>query len=167
MRASRLTVVFLLLLGGGTGAGATACSDSDPHYGPPEAIRGRKIDYGTSTTPDTDAGGTPGTPKTAPAAFADLYATFAGTADGAKCTPCHAAGGTGVKLFVATDATTSRTFFLANGYQDITLPSTFATKGAHSGPALTAAQKTLTKTWADAEKAAGGTTTDAGTGDGG
>ncbi len=62
----------------------------------PEAIRGRKIDYGTGTTSDTDAGSTGG-PKTATTAFADLYATFAGAADGTKCTPCHAPGGIGIK----------------------------------------------------------------------
>jgi len=149
------------------GALATACSDTDPRYGPPEAIRGNKIDYGQATTTTTqDAGGTTGTPKTAPAAFADLYATFAGAGDGSKCTPCHATGGTGGKLFVATDATTSRAFFLAEGYQDLAKANSFAAKGAHSGPALTADQKTLAKTWSDAEKAGGATTPqDAGTGD--
>lgn len=169
MSARRLTVVFLLLCGASAGVGATACSDTDPRYGPPEAIRGRKIDYGTTTPAEADAGGGTGTAKTAPAAFADLYATFAGAGDGTKCTPCHAAGGTGGKFFVATDATSSRAFFLANGYQDITKPNTFATKGQHSGNPLTADQKTLTKTWSDAEKAGGsGTTTpEAGTGDGG
>jgi hypothetical protein len=169
MGARRLAVVLFLLRGGSAAAAMTACSDTDPRYGPPEAIRGRQIDYGTATPTETDAGGTPGTPKTAPQAFADLYATFAGAANGSKCTPCHAAGGTGGKFFVATDATSSRAFFLANGYQDITKANTFFTKGAHSGPALTADQKTLAKTWSDAEKTAGtgtGTGTDAG-GDGG
>ena len=165
MRASRLTVVLLLLSGGSVGAAATGCSDTDPRYGPPEAIRGNKIDYGQGTTATpTDAGGTPGTPKTAPAAFADLYATFAGAGEGSKCTPCHATGGTGGKLFVATDATSSRAYFLAEGYQDIAKANGFAAKGAHSGPALTADQKTLTKTWSDAEKAGGGTTPDGGDG---
>jgi hypothetical protein len=171
MRARRLTIVFLLLLGGSAAAGVSACSDTDPRYGPPEAIRGRKIDYGQGVTAEEDSGGGTGTPKTAPAAFADLYATFAGAGDGTKCTPCHAPGGTGGKFFVATDATSSRAFFLANGYEDIAKPNTFATKGQHSGNPLTAAQKTLTKTWSDAEKAAGGgtgtTTPEAGTGDGG
>jgi hypothetical protein len=165
MRARSFLV--LVVLGGVAGAGAAACSDTDPRYGPPEAIRGRTIDYGTGATPATDSGGGTGTPKTAPAAFADLYATFAGAAAGSKCTPCHAPGGTGGAFFVATDATSSRAFFLMSGWQNITAPSTFATKGAHSGPALTAEQKTLTKTWSDAEKAAGSTTapTDAGAGD--
>lgn len=167
MRSGCLRVAFLLLLGASAGAAATACSDTDPHYGPPEAIRGRQIDYGTSTTSDTDSGGGTGTPKTAVTAFADLYATFAGAADGTKCTPCHAAAGTGGKFFVATDATSSRAFFVANGYQDIAKPNTFATKGQHSGNPLTSAQKVLVKTWSDLEKAAGGgtTTPEAGGGD--
>ena len=63
--------------------------------------------------------------------------------DGTKCTPCHAPNGNGGKFFVATDATSSRAFFLANGYQDITKANTFATKGQHSGNPLTADQKTL------------------------
>jgi hypothetical protein len=158
MRARRFLI--LVLLGGVAGAGAAACSDGDPHYGPPEAIRGRTIDYGTGATADTDSGGGgTGTPKTAPAAFADLYATFAGAANGSKCTPCHAVGGTSGAAFVATDATSSRAYFLTNGWQNITAPGSFATKGAHSGPALTAEQKTLTKAWSDAEKAGGGTAT--------
>lgn len=161
-------MVVSLLLVGSAAAGVAACSDTDPRYGPPEAIRGRKIDYGTGTTTDTDSGGGTGTPKSAPAAFADLYATFAGAADGSKCTPCHAPGGSGGALFVATDATSSRAFFLSAGWQDITAPSSFATKGQHSGPALTAGQKTLAKSWSDAEKAAGGggAPTDAGAGGG-
>ena len=167
MRSGCLRVAFLLLLGASAGAAATACSDTDPHYGPPEAIRGRKIDYGTGTTSDTDSGGGTGTPKTAVTAFADLYATFAGATEGTKCTPCHAAGGTAVgKYFVATDATSSRAYFLSAGYQDIAKPNSFATKGQHSGNPLTADQKTLTKTWSDLEKAAGGgTTPEAGAGD--
>ena len=169
MRARPLTIVFLLLLGASAAALATACSDTDPRYGPPEAIRGRTVDYGNGNTPaaTTDAGGTPGTPKTAAAAFDDLYATFAGTAAGTKCTPCHATGGTGGKFFVATDAASSRAFFLANGYQDVAKPNSFATKGQHSGNPLTAGQQTLTKTWADAEKAGGGGTTTTDAGDGG
>ena len=166
MRARRLTVVLLLLLGGSAAAGVSACSDEDPRYGPPEAIRGNKIDYGIATPAQGDSGTGGGTVKTAPAAFADLYATFAGAVDGTKCTPCHATGGTGGKFFVATDATSSRAFFLANGYQDIAKANTFATKGQHSGNPLTTDQKALTKAWSDAEKAAGGTgATDAGAGD--
>ena len=167
MRSGCLRVAFLLLLGASVGAAATACSDTDPNYGPPESIRGRTIDYGTTTTSGTDSGGTTGTPKTAVTAFADLYATFAGAANGTKCTPCHAAGGTGGKFFVATDATSSRAFFLAEGYQDIAKPNSFATKGQHSGNPLTADQKALVKTWSDLEKAAGGgtTTPEAGAGD--
>jgi hypothetical protein len=168
MRSGRLRVAFLLLLGASAGA-ATACSDTDPHYGPPEAIRGRTIDYGTGTTSGTDSGGGTGTPKMAVTAFADLYATFAGNAEGTKCTPCHATGGTAVgKYFVATDATSSRAYFLSEGYQDIAKANTFATKGQHSGNPLTAGQKTLAKTWSDLEKAAGGGTTtmpEAGAGD--
>jgi hypothetical protein len=153
-----VTVVFMMLASALSAAAfGIACSDTDPRYGPPEAIRGRKIDYGTAV-PEEDAGAGTGTPKTAPEAFAVLYATFAGAADGTKCTPCHAAGGTGGKFFVATDATSSRAFFLANGYEDITKPNSFATKGRHTGNPLTAEQKTMTKTWSDAEKAAGGGT---------
>ena len=160
MRSGCLRVAFLLLLGTSAGAAAMACSDTDPHYGPPEAIRGRQIPYDTTATPATDSGGGTGAPKTAVTAFADLYATFAGTANGTKCTPCHAAGGTAVgKYFVATDAASSRAYFLTAGYQDIAKPNTFVTKGQHSGNPLTADQKALAKTWSDLEKAAGGGTT--------
>jgi hypothetical protein len=170
MRSSRLTVAFLLAVATGAGAAVLACSDSDPRYGTPEAIRGRKIDYGDNAAPATETDAATGTGvKTAPEAFADLYPTFAASAgDGTKCTPCHAAGGTGGKFFVATDAASSRAFFLANGYQDITKPNSFATKGQHTGNALTKEQLALTKKWADAEKAAGTMTPapDAGTGAG-
>ncbi len=156
-----------MLVAASAGAAASACSDTDPNYGTPEAIRGRTIDYGTPTNAGTDSGGST-VAKTTVTAFADLYATFAGAGTGTKCTPCHAAGGTAVgKNFVATDAPSSRAYFLSAGYQDIAKPNTFATKGQHSGNPLTAAQKTLVKTWSDLEKAAGtGTTTpEAGAGD--
>lgn len=151
----------------GAGAAAVACSDTDPKFGPPEAIRGRKIDYGVEAPalPASDAGGTPGGAKTPQQLFNDVYATITGTGEGSKCTPCHAPGGTGVTLFVGTGAADAHTIFKTKGYQDITKPNGFHTKGAHTGPALTADQKALAKKWADAEVAGGGATapTDAGT----
>lgn len=146
----------------GASAASVACSDTDPKYGPPEAIRGRKIDYGVEPpTTETDAG--TGGPKTPQQLFNDLYATIQGVGEGSKCTPCHAPGGNGITLFVGTSAEDSYAIFKSKGYQDLTKANSFFTKKAHTGPALTPAQEALTKTWADAEGApAGGTATDAG-----
>lgn len=142
----------------GAGAASVACSDTDPKYGPPEAIRGRQINYGVDppATDTTDSGGTPGAAKTPQELFNDVYATITGTGEGTKCTPCHAPGGIGITFFVGTGAADAYGIFKSKGYQDITKPNTFYTKGAHSGQPLTAAQQALTKKWADAEIAAGG-----------
>jgi hypothetical protein len=171
MAHARTTIALFLGLALGAGAASVACSDTDPRYGPPEAIRGRKIDYGVdvpaATVPTTDSG-TPGTPTTVTPQelFNDLYATIQGVAsEGTKCTPCHAPGGNGVTLFVGTSAVDSYGIFKAKGYQDLTKPNTFYTKGKHTGEPLTAPQQALAKKWADAELAAGaGAGTDAGGG---
>lgn len=152
------SLTWLVLGVVGAGAAAVGCSDTDPKFGPPEAIRGRKIDYGVEA-PDpapADGGGTPGGAKTPEQLFNAVYATITGTGDGSKCTPCHAPGGTGVTFFVGTSAADGYAIFKTKGYQDLTKANGFYTKGAHTGPALTAEQKTLTKTWADAEVAGGG-----------
>jgi hypothetical protein len=156
--------MLLMGLGLGISGASAACSDTDPRYGPPEAIRGRTIDYGIDEPAQaTDAGGGGGA-KTAQPSFNDLYATITGTGEGSKCTGCHSPGGAGVTFFVSTGAVEAYAIFKNKGYQDLTKPNSFATKGAHSGPALTKAQKALAKTWSDAEAAGGGAqATDAGT----
>lgn len=156
-------VAFSMSLALGAGAASVACSDTDPKYGPPEAIRGRQIDYGIEApAPEPTAeGGTTAT-KTPQDLFNDLYATIQGVGEGSKCTPCHAPAGTGVTFFIGTGAADAYTIFKTKGYQDITKPNSFYTKGSHTGPALTPAQQTLTKAWATAETAGGtggGTTT--------
>lgn len=146
----------------GASAVSVACSDTDPNFGPPEAIRGRTIDYGIDVPATTPVdGGSTGGAKTPMEAFNDLYATIQGVGEGSKCTPCHAPGGTGVTLFVGTSATDAYAIFKSKGYQDITKPNTFYTKGQHSGSPLTPAQQTLAQAWSAAE-AAGSGVTDAG-----
>jgi hypothetical protein len=145
------------------GAAAAACSDGDPRFGPPEAIRGRKIDYGVDVpAPEIseEGGSSSGGTRSPQQLFDDVYATIQGVGEGTKCTPCHEPGGTGVTLFVGTSAADSYAIFKSKGYQDITKPNTFATKGQHSGNPLTPAQQALTKKWSEAEGA--GTATDAG-----
>ena len=134
-------------------AAGSGCADTDPKYGPPEAIRGRQIDFGidggTTVTP-TEGGGN----QTPRQLFTPLRASILLT-----CTPCHQAGGAGVTFFVGATEDESYATFKAHNYQDLTIPQPkgFFTKGAHTGPALTADQKTLTTNWSKAELAAGGT----------
>ena len=149
----RVTVVLVLLtaaaglasLGGGTG-----CADSDPNYGPPQAIKGRAVDFGTGTAPTPTSAGDGGAvvpTKPAPEAFADLFATL-GT-----CSGCH--GATQVPVFVKATSEETRAEFKKEGYDALTT-SAFYLKKQHSGPELTPAQKTLTQLWAAAEAAAKG-----------
>jgi hypothetical protein len=155
--ACSTVALFMGLMLGGSLA-CVACSDTDPKYGPPEAIRGRKIDYGVeapATEPADGGGGTTGGAKTPQQLFNDVYATITGTGEGTKCTPCHAPGGIGVTLFVGTGAPDAYTIFKSKGYQDLTKPNAFYTKGQHSAAPLTAAQQALTKAWSDAEAAGG------------
>ncbi|HSO38171.1 MAG TPA: hypothetical protein VLT33_36840 [Labilithrix sp.] len=146
----RVTVVLVLLTASAALAGlagGAGCSDTDPNYGPPQGIKGREIDFGTGTTPTTptpEGGVTP--TKSAPQAFADLFATL-GT-----CSGCH--GATQVPVFVKATAEETRAEFKKEGY-DTLASSAFYLKPQHSGPALTAAQKKLTELWSAAEAAAG------------
>ncbi len=136
-----------------------ACSDGDPKYGPPDAIRGRTINYGVEVPKaDTlaDGGTGSGATKTPQQLFNDLYLTITGTGAGTKCTPCHEPGGIGVTLFVGTSSSTSYAIFKTNGYQDLAKVNAFYTKGQHTGNPLTPAQQALAKAWSVAE-AAGGT----------
>lgn len=153
-------VAFVLLACSGATGVLAACSDGDPHYGSPDAIRGRVIDYGTpamtmgTTTPE---GGTTTTTMTPQQAFAAVYASVSGT-----CGTCHLMGTGGAPVFFAADQAGTYTKFKAAGYDKA--GSRFYIKPAHTGPALTAAQKTLMDAWIAAEAAGGGTTgsTDAG-----
>ena len=146
MLLRRVTVVLVLLTAGA--AAALGCADTDPNYGPPQAIKGRTVDFGTGGTPApaTDAGPVVAT-KPAPEAFADLFATL-GT-----CKGCH--GATQVPVFVKATSEETRAFFKTEGYDTLT-SSAFYLKQPHLGPALTPAQKTLTELWAAAEAAAKG-----------
>jgi len=146
-------VAFALLACSGAAGVLAACSDGDPHYGSPDAIRGREIDYGTpamtSTTPTPEAGGATLTPQ---AAFAAVYASVNGT-----CGSCHLMATGGAPVFFGADEAATYTKFKAAGYDKA--GSRFYIKPAHTGPALTAAQKKLMDAWIAAEAAGGGTTT--------
>jgi len=146
----RATVAFLLVTASTALAavtGGAGCADTDPNYGPPQGIRGREIDFGTGAAPATptpEGGVTP--TKSAPEAFADLFATL-GT-----CSGCH--GATQVPVFVKATSEDTRAEFKKEGY-DTLATSAFYLKPQHTGPALTAAQKKLTELWSAAEAAAG------------
>ena len=149
----RVTVVLVLLTAGAglAGlAGGTGCADTDPNYGPPQAIRGRTIDFGTggsTPAPTPNDGGAVVPTKPAPEAFADLFATLS------TCSGCH--GATQVPVFVKATSEETRAEFKKEGYDTLT-SSAFYLKKQHSGPELTPAQKTLTELWAAAEAAAKG-----------
>ena len=146
MVVRRVTVLFVLLTasaGLASLAGATGCADTDPNYGPPQAIKGREIDFGGASTPaPTTDGGAVVPTKSAPAAFADLFATL-GT-----CSGCH--GAAQVPVFMKATSEQTRAEFLKEGYDTLT-SSIFYLKKQHSGPELTPAQKTLTQLWSAAE----------------
>ncbi|MDB5215313.1 MAG: hypothetical protein JWO86_3240 [Myxococcaceae bacterium] len=152
MPSSRLTVAFVLLAWSGAAGVLGACSDTDPRYGTPDAIRGRVIDYGApamTSTPTPEAGGAAVTPQQA---FAAVYASVNGT-----CGSCHLSGTAGAPIFFGADEAGTYTKFKAAGYDKA--GSQFYIKPAHVGPSLTAAQKALMDTWIAAEAAGGGTTT--------
>jgi hypothetical protein len=140
---------------------AAGCTDEDPNYGPPEAIRGRMIDFGldasTGTTPTGEGGG--GGPTTPRGLFTPLHTSIMGT-----CTPCHQAGGSGTIPFVGKSEDDSYSLFKTNNFQNLTVPAPngFFLKGLHTGPALTADQQALTKAWSAAELAGGTGTPDSG-----
>jgi hypothetical protein len=145
MASSRLAAAFVLLACSGTAGVLAACSDSDPHYGSPDAM--------TSTpTPDGGGGGGGGTKLTPHQAFAAVYASVNGT-----CGSCHLAGTGGAPVFFGADEATTYTKFKTAGYDKT--GSRFYIKPIHTGPALTAAQKLLMDAWIAAEAAGGGTTT--------
>jgi hypothetical protein len=154
MAPSRLAVAFVVLAWSGAAGILAACSDGDPHYGSPDAIRGRVIDYGSpamTSTPTPDGGGT-GTKLTPQQAFAAVYASVSGS-----CGSCHLAGTGGAPIFFGADEATTYTKFKTAGYDKT--GSRFYIKPIHTGPALTAAQKLLMDAWISAEAAGGGTTT--------
>jgi len=155
MPSSRLIVAFALLACSGAVGVLAACSDGDPHYGSPDAIRGRVIDYGTPAMADpTPEGGTTTTTTLTPQqAFSKVYASVNGT-----CGSCHLAGSGGAVKFFGADEATTYTSFKAAGYDKAN--SQFYMKPAgHPGPALTAAQKALMDVWIAAEAKGGGTMT--------
>lgn len=161
MLSSRRTFAGLFALFGVFVAGAAAgCADTDPHYGTPESIRGRKIDYGTGTAADVPAteAGAGATPRSL---FSPIYKSItAGGGDSTVCTPCHGLNGQGGAPFAPPSEDAAYTYFKAQKYNDLMQPKlhSFYNKGQHTGNPLSATQKAATKLWADAENAAGGTT---------
>jgi len=154
-------VAFALLACTGAAGVLAACSDTDPHYGSPDGIRGRMIDYGTPAMMDqtpTEGGTTTLTPQQA---FHAVYQSVSGS-----CGSCHLMGTSGAPIFFGADEASTYTKFKAAGYDKA--GSRFYIKPAHTGPALTTAQKTLMDAWIAAEAAGGGSSTppvmDAGTG---
>lgn len=153
---TRARLFFLVAVATIGGAGAAAgCADEDPRYGPPEAIRDRKINYGNGTTPEPPADtGTPGVPKTARQLFDELFDTFAANPPNGTCKPCHEPAGTAPDTaeFCTPTKDASYAIFKAKNYHVLATLNAFYTKGAHSGgPALTAKQKALTEEWSKAE----------------
>ncbi len=144
-----MVAVGLLACFGAAGVLA-ACSDTDPHYGAPDGIRGRTIDYGTPAmmTPPAAEGGTT-TTLTPQQAFHAVYMSVSGS-----CGTCHLMGTSGAPIFFGADEGTTYTKFKAAGYDKA--GSRFYIKPSHTGPALTAAQKTLMDAWIAAEAAGGG-----------
>jgi mono/diheme cytochrome c family protein len=149
----RVTIGLVLLnaaLAVAASLGSAGCADTDPNYGPPQGIKGREVDFGTGPAPATPApnveGGVTPTTKSAPEAFAELFATL-GT-----CSGCH--GAAQVPVFVKATAEDTRAEFKKQGYDTIAT-SRFYLKPQHTGPGLTAAQKKLTETWSAAEAASG------------
>jgi hypothetical protein len=147
MARRRFTVVLVLVAIFCSGIAALAgCADEDPKYGPPEAIRGRKIDYGTGVSADEPAA--EGGVATAQSAFKALFDSIDKT-----CNDCHTTGRSGAKKFFGANAEATRTIFKTEGYTTVT--SAFYTKPQHLGPPLDAAQKKLFEAWIALE--AGGT----------
>lgn len=143
-----------------------ACSDGDPHYGSPDAIRGRVIDYGTPPAADPTPEGGVMVTVTPMVAFHAVYQSVSGT-----CGTCHLLGTSGAAKFFGADEATTYTNFKTAGY-DKAGSQFYMKPDGHPGPALTAAQKKLMDTWIAAEAAGGGmmTTTppaDAGVADAG
>ncbi|MBA3376567.1 MAG: hypothetical protein H0U00_12295 [Actinobacteria bacterium] len=162
MRSRNSRLSFVLAVVASTACGLSACSDTDPRYGTPEAIKGRKVPFPTGTAAevetdaDTDGGGT--TQKTPQQLFGVLYNGVGGE-DAVKstCSPCHAPAGTGVTFFVGTDEASAYKIFQDKNYKDTAVPQPkgFFTKGLHTGPALTPNQQAATRKWAAAESAGG------------
>jgi hypothetical protein len=155
MASRRFMVALLLVVAtGGASAAAMGCADTDPNYGPPEAIRGRKIDFGTAA-PAADAAPEPvtegGTPvvKTGRQQFTTVFAAVQ-----PPCGSCHLAGTSGAKIFFGPDEAATYTLFKAAGYDKAN--SAFYVKPQHLGPPLDAAQKKLVEAWVAAEAAGGG-----------
>lgn len=145
-----ITCVSVLLCCVGFAA-AMGCSDTDPNYGPAGAISNYSPIQGGTPAPAGDAA-TPADPKTA------FKAVFDATAN---CVSCHTAGGTAATpasgdryIFYAGSADASYPLFKAKSFQ--LANSLFYTKGPHSGPALSDAQKAAIDAWVKSEAAGGG-----------
>jgi len=115
---------------------------------------------GSGTGPGTGDGGT-GTTTTSVAK--GVFVNEVHPAVVGACGGCHGQAGPGPQFF-GTTADLSYPIFKGMGFDKAN--SSFVLKGAHEGPALTAAQKTTITKWVNAE-AAGGGGGGGGTGDGG
>ena len=65
------------------------------------------------------------------------------------CGSCHRAGTSGAPIFFGADAAATYPLFKTNGYH--LSNSSFVTKGAHLGPALTTEQRAAVDKWVAAE----------------
>jgi len=164
MPKARFTAALLLVVAGAsaTGAAGAGCADEDPNYGPPEGIRGRKVEFGGGATepePATDGGGGTTTVKTAKQLFDDLYRSTS-----SSCGSCHLSGSPpGATIFYGADANATYPLFKAKGYDQAN--SAFYTKALpHVGGSLTADQKKLVELWVAAEAGGGAGAADAGGG---
>ncbi len=143
---------------------AVGCSDTDPTYGPPGAIKNYDPIVGSGSS--TSSGGEAGAVKTAAAAWTDVYAML----KTAGCPGCHAPpGASGAPVFLGADEASSRDSVKAKGYQTPEAAGNMkglATRGAHSGRALKPEEIALITAWRNAEAKEGGGTapTDAGGG---
>ncbi len=117
---------------------------------------------GTSTTDGGGGGGGGGTTNNAAKASftTNVYPSIVTT-----CGSCHQSGGTGSPTFLLGAADATYTYFKTAGWT--TNQSPFYTHGAHSGPALTADQKTKIDAWIALEASTPTTGSGSGTGTGG
>lgn len=146
-------MLVMVMLSGLTAAVGFGCADVDPRYGPPQATKGREVDFGLDAggpAPVAEAG--PST-KSAKELFADLFVAINVTVTG--CLPCH--GAAQQPVFLLADAESTRAKFKSLGYDKLATSRAYL-KGKHTGPALSAAAIGLFQQWSAAEAAGGGGT---------
>lgn len=146
-------MLAMVMLSGLTAALGFGCADVDPRYGPPQATKGREVDFGLDAggpAPVVEAG--PST-KSAKDIFADLFTALDVTVTG--CLPCH--GAAQQPVFLLADAEATRAKFKTLGYDKLATSRVYL-KVQHAGPPMNAAEKGLMQQWSAAEAAGRGTT---------